>query len=124
MKDSRGMGIDLMAIDIQRARDHGVPPYHSFITMCTNSRYEINTWLDLSTFFPPNILSLLAKIYDHPRDVDLFVGILFETRSSDQLVGQIGRCILAEQFRRFKFGDRFFYQWIDGPNPFTHREFP
>lgn len=120
MKDSRGMGIDLFSIDIKRGRDHGVPPYHAYISSCTNMPTQINTWADLDPYFTPASVKILSSIYKSPRDIDLLVGVLGERRTGPYtILGKIGSCIIAEQFKRFKFGDRFFYQWLDGPNPFT-----
>ncbi|KAJ6633147.1 Peroxidase [Pseudolycoriella hygida] len=120
MKDARGMGIDLFSIDIKRARDHGVPPYHTFISTCTNTPAQINNWPDLDPYFTPASLKILQTIYKSPRDIDLLVGVLGERRLTPYtILGKIGSCIIAEQFKRFKFGDRFFYQWTDGPYPFT-----
>lgn len=120
MKDSRGMGIDLFSIDIKRARDHGVPPYYAYISSCTNTPVQINTWADLDPYFTPASSKILQSIYKSPRDIDLLVGVLGERRETAYtILGKIGSCIIAEQFKRFKFGDRFFYQWNDGPNPFT-----
>ncbi|KAG4071508.1 hypothetical protein HA402_011662 [Bradysia odoriphaga] len=120
MKDARGMGTDLFSIDIKRARDHGVPPYHAYISYCTNTAVQINTWADMDPYFTPASVQIMQKIYRSPRDVDLLVGVLGERRQTAYtILGKIGSCIVAEQFRRFKFGDRFFYQWTDGPYPFT-----
>lgn len=120
MKDARGMGVDLFSIDIKRARDHGVPPYHAYIGMCTNQPVQINTWADMDPYFTPASSQILQKIYKSPRDIDLLVGVLGERRlTAYSILGKIGSCIIAEQFKRFKFGDRYFYQWTDGPYPFT-----
>lgn len=119
-KDARGMGIDLFSVDIKRARDHGVAPYHAYISSCTNTPVTINTWADLDPYFTPASSKILQAIYKSPRDIDLLVGVLGERRLTPYtLLGKIGSCIIAEQFKRFKFGDRFFYQWSDGPYPFT-----
>lgn len=122
MKDAKGMGVDLFSIDIKRGRDHGVAPYHAYISSCTGTSTQINTWADLDPYFTPASSKILQAIYKSPRDVDLIVGVLGERRQTPYtILGKIGSCIIAEQFRRFKFGDRFFYQWADGPNPFTQR---
>lgn len=39
------VGFDLSAIDIQRARDHGLAPYYQYVELC--SSVKINTWSDL-----------------------------------------------------------------------------
>lgn len=120
MKDAKGMGVDLFSIDIKRGRDHGVPPYHAYISASTNTQIQINTWADLDPYFTPASVQILQTIYKSPRDIDLVVGVLGERRQTAYtILGKVGSWIISEQFKRFKNGDRFFYQWTDGPNPFT-----
>jgi len=119
-KDARGMGVDLFSIDIKRARDHGVPPYHAYLPTCANAAAPVNTWTDVDKYFTPATVQILQKIYKSPRDIDLLVGVLGERRQTAYtILGNVGSCIIAEQFRRFKYGDRHFYQFPDIPNPFT-----
>lgn len=56
--------------------------------------------------------------YESVFDVDLFVGMLLENVDG-AYSGPVALAILEEQFYRYKFGDRFFYSFKDGPNPFT-----
>lgn len=48
-------GIDLLAYDIQRGRDHGLQPYHKYRSICNLS--EIYSWSDLDTTFNAHVIT-------------------------------------------------------------------
>ena len=52
-------------------------------------------------------------------DIDLYVGGLAELSTlGDGIVGPTMTCLLAENFNKLKFGDRFFYESGANPNQF------
>ena len=55
----------------------------------------------------------LSRLYNHPNDVEPFPGGLAEAPEPGAVVGPTFACIIGRQFRRLRFGDRFF---------FTHRD--
>lgn len=65
-------GIDLIALNVQRARDHGVPSYNNYRALCNLKRAQ--NWDDLSREIPPEVISRLKRIYPTVEDIDLFPG--------------------------------------------------
>lgn len=90
------MGIDLMSINLQRGRDHGLPGYLDF-------REDIGLGsIALSA-------ELLAA-YGGSDDVDLLIAALMETPFGDALVGETMHWVFLDQFERLRAGDRFWYE--------------
>uniref|UniRef100_A0A915HIN3 Peroxidase n=1 Tax=Romanomermis culicivorax TaxID=13658 RepID=A0A915HIN3_ROMCU len=58
----------------------------------------------------------LKLVYGRTEKVDLFVGGLLESPVGGGLVGPTVACLVADQFRRLREGDRFWYQ---NPGVFT-----
>jgi peroxidase len=56
----------------------------------------------------------LSQVYKHPHDVDLFIGGILEKIEQDAVVGPTFGEIIADQFSKFKKGDRYFYE--NGPD--------
>ncbi|XP_076448434.1 chorion peroxidase-like [Babylonia areolata] len=106
-------GLDLVALNIHRGRDHGLPPYNKVRRACGLSPAESFTDRNFN-------LSLLEGFYASVEDVDLFVGGLLENRTRGGILGPTFRCIIATQFFRLKFGDRFFFETNQVPEGFPN----
>ncbi|RWS15762.1 Peroxidase-like protein [Dinothrombium tinctorium] len=100
-------GGDLPAFNIQRGRDHGIPPYSAYVKLCFS--IVIKSWKDLQLFIPPDQIYYLKKLYSDPCDIDLFAGLLSEKKFPDADIGPTTACILGVQYYHLKFGDRFFF---------------
>jgi len=100
-------GLDLVAINIQRGRDHGLPGYNKYREICMGNK--ATQWSDLRKSMDPQGIEHLKKMYNSIDDVDLFVGGFLEQPHQDSLVGPVFKCIIGDQFARLKKGDRFFY---------------
>ena len=96
-------GGDLFAINIQRGREHGIGDYLSVRRWCRDNGY------DEPVTFMPGMQSMLETEYDHVNDIDLYVGGLAEEPLPGGVVGPTFGCILAEQFKRIKSANKFFY---------------
>lgn len=101
---------DLMSLNIQRGRDHGIPTYMHWRRACGFARYDRPgfTFKDL-VYTPEKTKQSFAKVYKNIEDVDLFAGGLTENHLRDKVVGPTFSCIFKEQFESLRFGDRFFY---------------
>ncbi|XP_072031526.1 uncharacterized protein [Amphiura filiformis] len=112
---TRDIGLDLASLNIQRGRDHGLPGYNEWRRFCNLPvAYSFD---DLAgEISDPNVRQHLQELYGHPSNVDLFVGGLAEDPWYDSLVGPTFTCLIVEQFRRLRDGDRF---WYENPGVFT-----
>ncbi|KAG1650757.1 Peroxidasin [Nymphon striatum] len=99
---SPGVKFDLIALNIQRGRDHGLPPYKSYKE---NFGGTVNGDIGRATY------KALLRAYGNNADaIDLFVGGIAEKKQGGGAVGPLFRKILADQFTRLRLGDRFFFE--------------
>ncbi|XP_059616310.1 uncharacterized protein LOC132261488 [Phlebotomus argentipes] len=101
-------GIDLIALNVQRARDHGIPSYNNYRALCNLKR--ANDWDDLSREIPPEVIARFKRLYASVDDIDLFPGAMSERPLQGGLVGPTFACIIAIQFRQLRKCDRFWYE--------------
>lgn len=110
-------GYDALSLDIQRGRDHGLPGYTVYRNLC--GLEQVNTFEDLLNFMPMQAVKALSDVYQSPEDIDLIVGGLAEVPTGGSIMGPTLSCIIADQFLRSKQGDRYFYNNVKQPVPFT-----
>ena len=80
--------------------------YNSWRVLCNLSAAE--TFDDFKTeIIDADIREKLQELYKHPSNVDLWVGGLLEELVPGSLLGSTFTCIIAEQFRRLRAGDRY-----------------
>ena len=105
-------GEDLLAINIQRGRDHGLPSYNSYRKKCGLT--PLTSWNERPSEQEEQFWLKLKEVYDKVDDIDLMVGGVSEKSVRGGAVGPTFACIIGEQFRKLKYGDRFFYTHRDG----------
>ncbi|VVC41836.1 Hypothetical protein CINCED_3A019850 [Cinara cedri] len=105
--DNNTFGMDIVSLDIQRSRDHGIPSYTQFRKYC--GLKDIHSIQDLAQIMVKGSTNKLLKQYKTWDDIDLLIGALFEKHSEDAMVGPTMRCIIREQFIRTRLADRYFY---------------
>ncbi|XP_037087856.1 chorion peroxidase-like [Pollicipes pollicipes] len=113
-------GLDLIALNIQRGREHGLASYVTALENCVE--HDVAGWDDFQPYMTAEAVEQLQAVYDDFRDVDLFVGGVSERRLSGSAVGTTFQCIIGEQFFDLRYSDRFFYDIRDQPNSFTVRQ--
>ncbi|XP_061704372.1 peroxidase-like [Cydia pomonella] len=116
-KSCNSWGLDLIAMDIQRGRDHGLGSYNDFREVCGLRRAR--NFQDLAGEMSQDRINALASLYECVDDIDLFVGGMLEKDVQGSILGHTFQCIVAEQFYRSRIGDRYFYDNSDQPYPFT-----
>lgn len=116
------IGSDLAARNIQRGRDHGLPPYNEFRKYC-NLAPLTDSW---DSGKPADIDDTawlkLNSVYDSPLDIDLYSGGLSEKLVEGALAGPTFVCLQAIQFQRLMKGDRFFFTHRDITGSFTSEQ--
>ncbi|KAF2367819.1 hypothetical protein FHG87_001411 [Trinorchestia longiramus] len=113
---NNSFGMDLVALNLQRGRDHGLPPYVQWRQFCNLP--PIRSFGQLADVMPPDASRYLSLLYRDVEDIDLFLGGILEFPVAGALVGHTFLCILGDQFYRLKAGDRYFYE-----NGGTHMAF-
>ena len=107
---STSPGMDLASLNIQRGRDHGLPPYPTWKNFC------LRTFGLVSDFENDLTLVRFLQNYGSLETLDLWVGGLAENRLPNSLLGATFACIFGITFSNTRAGDRFFYE---NPGVFT-----
>lgn len=113
----KDFGHDLAAVGIQRGRDHGLPPYNKWRSVCGLS--ELKSWDDLKSVMNLERVNKLKEVYQVVDDIDLIPGALAETPFEGSLLGPTYTCLIGRQFKKTRKGDRFWYEMIDDVGSFT-----
>jgi peroxidase len=104
-------GQDLIARDIQRARDNGIPGYNTL--RAALGLRPVTSFAQISS--DPSVQAKLRAAYgqtnghDNVNNIDAFEGGLAEDHVPGADVGPLFQAIMANQFTRLRNGDRFFY---------------
>ncbi|OWF40024.1 lactoperoxidase-like [Mizuhopecten yessoensis] len=109
--DSNGSSFDLGSLNIQRGRDHGVPPYVEYRKLFGLKKPKsFNKLTDHNSYAK----GLLKDVYDSVKDIDLFAGGMSERKVPNGHLGPVFTELIGRQFRDIKLGDRF---WFERPSP-------
>ncbi|EDO30120.1 predicted protein, partial [Nematostella vectensis] len=111
--------VDLVSLNIQRGREHGLPGYNTFRKLCRLRR--ASSFLHFRREISSSNIQKLRKVYKHVDDVDLFAGGIMEIPVKGGSLGPTFTCLVANQFARLRRGDRFWYE-RPGRTGFTWRQ--
>ncbi|CAG5131106.1 unnamed protein product, partial [Candidula unifasciata] len=112
--NNTGRGVDIVSLNIQRERDHGLAPYWKWRSFCG---LRPLTGLNDTEALGPHA-NELAKVYSSMYDIDLYSGMLHEP-VVEGLVGPTISCLLRIQFSLLKHGDRHFFDNTEPNSGFT-----
>ncbi|KAK3611208.1 hypothetical protein CHS0354_009465 [Potamilus streckersoni] len=108
-----GVSFDLAALNINRGREHGIPPYWKYRTeLCGETLVDPSSWSSM-TLHDNITIALLKSVYQSPMDIDLWTGAITESIST-AVIGQTLTCIFLAQFKALRNGDRY---WFERPEP-------
>lgn len=101
-------GFDLVSLNIQRGRDHGLADYNSV---------RIDLGLEAVTQFSDitadvELQQKLEAVYGDVNNVDLWVAGLAEDHKNGSNLGETFTAIIVDQFTRLRDADRFWYEAI------------
>ncbi|XP_054766590.2 eosinophil peroxidase-like [Lytechinus pictus] len=119
-------GLDLLSLNILRGRDNGIQPYFQWRKFCKLS--EITGWSDLAkdNLMTTETINKLKETYGEEdidvQRIDPFIGFIAEEPSPGGTLGPTLSCIIGDQFRRLRNGDRFFYLNPEGAQAFTEAQ--
>jgi hypothetical protein len=99
-------GQDLLALDIQRGRDHGLPDYNT-----VRQAYGLPAVTSFAQITSdPNLQAQLQALYGDVNHLDLLIGGLAEDHVAGSAVGPTFQAILVDQFERTRAGDRLWFE--------------
>lgn len=111
-------GVDLITLNIQRGRDHGLPKY--------NNARRMYGLLPKSSFREitsnATVAKLLYSLYGSVDEIDSYVGGLAEDPLPDSELGELFHTAVREQFEQLRDGDRFFYESLVWPTEVSRIE--
>jgi hypothetical protein len=103
-------GQDLIARDIQRGRDNGLPDYNTM--RVAYGLPPVTSFAQITSNV--QVQHELQQAYGSVKNIDAFEGGLAEDHVPGSDVGPLFQAIMVNQFTRLRDGDRFFYlneQW-------------
>ena len=106
LRGPNGPVFDLAALNIQRGRDHGVGDYNT-----VRQAYglpAVESFADISS--DPAVQQALMLAYGDVHDLDLWTAALDEDHVPGAAVGETLQAVIADQFRRLRDGDRFWFE--------------
>ena len=98
-------GSDLVSLNIQRGRDHGLARVNDVLAACGLN--QVTQFSDITS--DTDLQNKLASLYASPNDIDLWVFGLVQDRGNN-LLSPLFRTIISDNFMRLRDGDRLWYE--------------
>ncbi|XP_045134465.1 peroxidase-like [Portunus trituberculatus] len=119
-EEGQNFGMDLVALNTQRGRDHAIGTYNDLRELAGLPR--ATTFDDFRDVLPNRVVEAFSRLYASVDDVDPFVAGIAEENVPGSILGPTFRAIIADQFCRLRQGDRFFYDQGGSPTSFTEAQ--
>lgn len=102
--------IDLLAANLARAADHGLPWYH-VVRRTAGDGKAVTSWADITT--NNQLADKLAAVYgpDGYKHLDLIIGILAEDHLPGSSLGPTGTAIIKREFAHMRDSDPYYWEW-------------
>jgi peroxidase len=85
----------LLALNIQRGREHGIPGYNAFRKAC--GLRSLSSWSERPTELESEYWTKLQEVYNSVDDIDLYIGGVAESSVRGGVVGPTFACLIADQ---------------------------
>ncbi len=99
-------GLDLLAINIQRARERGVADYNSIRQSFGLS--PITSFNELTS--DVDVRDAMEATYLDVNKIDPWIGLMCEDHIANSIIGPTLHNILKTQFEQIRDGDRYYYE--------------
>ena len=100
----KDFGGDLVARNIQRGRDHGLPGFCCYYKLYDDKNFDCKSgWSKRYNGFSPENWALLQTIYKNPSDIDLFTGGLTQEPQNNGLLGNVFNRMIGNYIKDFLF---------------------
>ena len=106
LREPQGPAFDLVALNIQRGRDHGVGDYNT--VRSAFGLPPVESFADISS--EPSVQMALRLAYGNVDDLDLWTAALAEDHVPGAAVGETLQATISDQFRRLRDGDRYWFE--------------
>ncbi|XP_040014373.1 eosinophil peroxidase [Xiphias gladius] len=112
------LALDLGSLNMVRGRDHGLPGYNAWRKFCglSQPRNEAELGRCLNN---TSLARRLLQLYGTPSNIDVWMGGVAEPFVRGGRVGPLFACLIANQFKKVRQGDRL---WYEKPGVFTVRQ--
>ncbi|NOY43176.1 MAG: peroxiredoxin [Planctomycetes bacterium] len=102
---SGSVGLDLVALNVQRGRENGLADYNTL-----RVAYGLSPRTSFSEITSDVVVqTALESLYSSVDEIDAWVGALAEEHLAGASVGELISAALTDQFTRVRDGDSFFY---------------
>lgn len=96
---------DLIATNLARGRDHGIPDYNTLREDYGLPR--VDEFSDITS--DPALIAALQSVYSDVDHMDAWIAMFAEDELPGSSLGPTATAIFIDQFSRLRDGDRFFY---------------